>query len=61
MIRARATARKEIRKCIDTNGHAGRHGAPSGQTGTFPLAGRWVSTGGVCGVCACIIHARGAV
>ena len=27
-----------LRKFIDTNRHAGRHGAPSGQAGAYPLA-----------------------
>eukprot|EP00966_Prymnesium_polylepis_P037524 871114-Prymnesium_polylepis.1 len=26
-----------LRKCIDTSGHAGRRGAPSGQVGTYTL------------------------
>eukprot|EP00966_Prymnesium_polylepis_P274670 6346101-Prymnesium_polylepis.3 len=30
---------KFLRKCIDTTGHAGRRGAPSGQAGTYPLVG----------------------
>eukprot|EP00966_Prymnesium_polylepis_P117893 2725772-Prymnesium_polylepis.1 len=38
LLSYRALCRIFLRKFIDTNRLAGRHGAPSGQAGTCPLA-----------------------